>query len=92
MSKMSWTQTCVKCRAREASAKMKSFRLKHTRLDSPVVRTVCDLDFQFLALRYCLHKFTYFIEKVLGHAHWVVSIAKDTLYKACESRKPWQIL
>lgn len=92
MSRMSWKQTCVKWRARETSVKMKSFRLKHTRLDSPVARTVWGLDFQFLALHSSLFKFTYFIEKVLRHEHWVVSTAEDILHKAFESRKPWRIL
>lgn len=91
MSRRSWKQTCVKGRDRDTSAKMKSFCLKHTRLDSPVARTVWDLDFQFLALHSSFLKFTYFIERVLRHVHGVVSIAKDKLPKAFEKRKSWQI-
>lgn len=55
MSKMSWKRTCVEQRAGEPSAKMKSFCLKHIRLDSPVAHTVRDLDFQLLVPHAQIH-------------------------------------
>lgn len=56
MSKMSWKRTRVEQRAGQASAKMRSFCLKHIRLDSPVAHTVRDLGFQLLAPHDSLHK------------------------------------
>lgn len=59
MSKMSWKRTRVEQRAGEVSAKMKSFCLKHIRVDSPGAHTVHDLDFQLLVPHDSLHKFTH---------------------------------